>query len=177
MRVDQIEIHTGTVDFDYEPLRAVEAKRTQTTVFSTPPSIEDVNSMLRELASNVGANAVLNVAYRKTNGYTGLGLPTIKATGLAVRKVADTVSCPSCAETIKRAAKRCRFCGAENTDRADGPATKYSTAHQVTTDGHCAAAPSMNYAPLRTDDGHSRIVWGIVAAVLILGVIQILSVL
>ena len=30
-----------------------------------------------------------------------------------MRKVSDEMSCPVCAETIKRAAKKCRFCGAD----------------------------------------------------------------
>lgn len=38
----------------------------------------------------------------------------MKATGLAVKKVSDEVVCSQCPETIKRAAKVCRFCGAEN---------------------------------------------------------------
>ena len=64
MQIERIEIHTGSVDFDYTPICALEAKCEPTTAFSRAPSMEDVNAKLRPLAASVGANAVINVGYK-----------------------------------------------------------------------------------------------------------------
>ena len=63
MKVEDIEIHTGTVGFQFEPLRRLEAKCESPTVFSKAPTIEDVNQKLRELAVKIGANAIVEVTY------------------------------------------------------------------------------------------------------------------
>src|SRR3954468_18966913 len=99
MRVDQIEIHTGAVDFEYEPIRQLEVKCEAMTNFSKAPTIQDANLRLQQLASQVGANAVIRVTY--DSGISLTAWRSMKATGLAVRKISDEISCPVCAETIK----------------------------------------------------------------------------
>lgn len=63
MRVDQIEIHAGPVDFQYEPVRQLEVKCEARTNFSKSPTIADANAKLQELAAGIGANAVIDVRY------------------------------------------------------------------------------------------------------------------
>src|SRR4051812_45117722 len=64
MKVEEIEIHVGSVDFQYTALRQLEAKCEAPTAMSKAPSMDDVNAKLRELASSIGANAVINVEYQ-----------------------------------------------------------------------------------------------------------------
>lgn len=111
MRVDQIEIHVGTVDFQFDSIRRLEVKCEARTNFSRTPTIAEANAKLQELAAGLGANAVVDVKYE--SGMSMTSWRSLKATGLAVKKSSDEVQCPRCAELIKRAAKVCRFCGAE----------------------------------------------------------------
>ena len=109
MRLEDVEIHTGPVSFVYEPLRRLEAKAEAPTAFHTAPTVEAVNEQLRTLAAGIGADAVIEVAYDR--GMSLTSWKAMRASGLAVRKASEDYPCPSCAETIKRAAARCRFCG------------------------------------------------------------------
>lgn len=111
MRIEDIEIHVGKPDFDYEPVRRLEAKCEATTAFSPAPTIDEMNGRLRSMAAKLGANAIVDVTYQ--SGASMTSWKSMKGTGLAVRKVSNDVPCPICAETIKRAATRCRHCGAE----------------------------------------------------------------
>ena len=74
-------------------------------------TIEDVNFKLQEEASKVGANAVINVSYRR--GMSLLSYEVLKAVGIAVIVESDEAQCPFCAETIKRAAKKCKHCSTD----------------------------------------------------------------
>lgn len=111
MQIENIEIHTGRVDFDYTSIRQLEAKCEATTALHRAPTMDDVNAKLRQLAASVGANAIINVEYK--SGASMTSWKSMKATGLAVRRQTDDMPCPVCAETIKRAAKKCRFCGSD----------------------------------------------------------------
>lgn len=109
MRVDAIEIHTGQPDFTYRPVQNLEAKCEATTLYTPAPTIETANAKLRQLAASIGADAVIGVQYN--SGVSWTSWKSMKATGLAVKRLADTYACPNCAEQIKLAALQCRFCG------------------------------------------------------------------
>lgn len=113
MRIEDIEIHAGTPAFAYQAIRIIEATCEQTTAFASPPTIETVNAALRALAAQSGADAVINVTYD-----AGMSLTSwhgITGRGMAVKKAPTEWPCPVCAETIKRAALKCRFCQADLT--------------------------------------------------------------
>jgi hypothetical protein len=68
-----------------------------------------VNFKFQEEAAKVGANAVINVTYSR--GMSLTSYEVLKAVGMAVLAESDEMPCPSCAEMIKRAAKKCKHCG------------------------------------------------------------------
>jgi hypothetical protein len=111
VKVTDIEVHTGSPDRPYRRLREITAKTQKGSLFSKSPTIEDVNFKLQEEAAKLGANAVIEVAYNR--GMSLTSYEVLKATGVAVVLESDETTCPACAETIKRAAKRCKHCGAE----------------------------------------------------------------
>lgn len=111
MRIEDIEIHVGKPDFEYKPIRRLEAKCEATMAFSPAPTVDEMNGKLRSMAAKVGANAIIDVTY--DSGVSMTSWKSMKGTGLAVLKLSDEVPCSVCAEPIKRAAKKCRFCGAE----------------------------------------------------------------
>ena len=113
MNVEDIEIAADeNLGRPYKVLGPITARVTAATIFSQSRTMEDVNSKLREVAQQRGrglANAIINVTYKR--GISWGSWKTLTATGIAV--VAESVErqCPYCAESIKREAKICRFCG------------------------------------------------------------------
>jgi predicted RNA-binding Zn-ribbon protein involved in translation (DUF1610 family) len=109
MKIEDIELHVGQVDFPYRAIRELRAKCEASHAFMPAPTETEVNAKLRGMAAKVGANAVVNVNYN--SGVSMTSWKSMTGTGLAVVRESDDVICPHCAEQIKRKAKKCRFCG------------------------------------------------------------------
>ncbi|MDB4915623.1 MAG: hypothetical protein JWM95_3267 [Gemmatimonadetes bacterium] len=167
MQVESIEIHTGKPDFAFQPLRRLEAKCEATHAFMPAPTMDTVNAKLREMAAGLGANAVIEVQYQ--SGMSMTSWKSMKATGLAVRRVSDDYPCPNCAEAIKRAAKQCRFCNMALTP----PQAQVATPRAPSIS---RIVPSSS-EPLRSNDNSaaSAVMIAIVIAVALLTLIGILA--
>ena len=111
MRIEDIEIHVGAANFQYKPVRRLEAKCEATMALAPAPTVDEMNGKLRTMAAKVGANAIINVEYK--SGASMTSWKSMKGTGLAVIKLSNEVICPVCAESIKRAAVKCKHCGAD----------------------------------------------------------------
>jgi hypothetical protein len=109
LRISDIEIHAGGVDRPYKRVSELSVKVSAASMFSAAPTIEDVNLKLQEEAAAIYANAVIDVEYDR--GMSLTSYKVLKARGGAVILESADIACPSCAETIKRAAKKCRHCG------------------------------------------------------------------
>ncbi|MDZ4307866.1 hypothetical protein [Allopontixanthobacter sp.] len=164
--IESIEIHAGRPDFPFKELRRIEVKCEATHAFMPAPTIEEANGRLRALASKLGGNAVIETTYD-----TGISLTSwksLKAKGLAVIKQADEKVCLECAETIRRAAKKCRYCGATQEQlQLDAPTERTSVnlnSAEISPD-HSA----INEEPLR--DNNNSAVWWIMGVVAFIGIL------
>lgn len=105
-----IELFTDTPAKPYKSLGRIKAKvAPMGGIVAKQPTIEDANFKLQEEASRLGANGVINITY--TRGISAMSWKALYAEGDAVIFESDERACPVCAETIKVAAKKCRFCG------------------------------------------------------------------
>lgn len=104
-----VEICLGNLDRPYKVLGPIKARVTAGAGWNKARTTEDVDSKLREVALKMGANAVIGVTYER--GISATSWKALTAHGTAVVAESDERTCPHCAETIKRAAKVCRFCG------------------------------------------------------------------
>jgi hypothetical protein len=109
-RVEEIQILTGkTLDRPYRVLGEITARVTAGAAWNKARTVEDVNSKLREVALKRGANAVIDVRYLR--GVSMTSWKALTATGTAVVVETADRQCPHCAESIRREANVCRFCG------------------------------------------------------------------
>lgn len=111
MKISEIAIHSGSIEGEYTNLGYLAVKVSKGSLLSKSPTIEDANFKLQEEALKLGANAVMDVEYSR--GMSLLSYEVLKATGTAIRMLSDEVACPFCAETIKKAARKCKHCGSE----------------------------------------------------------------
>jgi hypothetical protein len=110
LKVEDIEIRSdGQLDRPYRIVSPIEARVTAGAAWNKARTVEDVNSKLREVALKMGANAVINVQYER--GVSATSWKALTATGTAVFARSIDRKCPFCAESIKREARACRFCG------------------------------------------------------------------
>ena len=162
MRVQDIEIYVGEPDFPFTPIRQLEAKCEAATVFSGAPTMDEVNAKLREMAAGLGANAVVRVEYK--SGVSMTSWRSMKGTGLAVNRVSDEMPCPVCAETIKRAAVKCRFCGSEIPADARSP----STALQAGGPQVGSTVPAVVQEPLRSTNNPQWWIFAVIGLAVLL---------
>ena len=99
-----VELFTGEPERPYSVLGQVAAKQDD-------GNIEDVNSVLIEQATRLGADGIINLSYDRK--VSMMSWKQLRATGTAVKFESDDYDCPVCAERIKRTAKKCRFCGTD----------------------------------------------------------------
>jgi len=137
MRLEDIEIHVGPQSFEFAPIKLLEAKCEATMAFAPAPTIEEMNDRLRAMAAKVGADAVVNVEY--SSGVSLTSWKSMTGRGLAVRKISEDRLCPYCAEMVKRAAVRCKHCGAEIPvlpEPSNGEASASQTPSALASDPH-----------------------------------------
>lgn len=99
-----VELFTGNPERPYKMLGQVAAKQDD-------GNIEDVNSVLIEQATRLGADGIINLTYERK--VSMMSWKQLRAYGIAVKFESDERNCPTCAEKIKKAAKKCRFCGTD----------------------------------------------------------------
>jgi hypothetical protein len=102
MKVTEVEIHAGDVERPYRTVGGISARVEAATLFSKTPTLEDINLKLQEKASQLGANAVINVEYNR--GMSPASSKALRASGVAVVLESDEVRCQYCADTGQQTA-------------------------------------------------------------------------
>jgi hypothetical protein len=159
MKIEDIELHVGHVDFPYRAVRELKAKCEASHAFMPAPTEIEINAKLRGMAAKVGANAVIDVRYN--SGISITSWKSMTGTGMAVVRESDDVVCPHCAETIKRAAVKCRFCG----EAVQAATSALATEETVTQENQTAIRNTPQQPPL--EETNNPIWWMIAVGVFV----------
>lgn len=116
----KIRIYSEAPAVPYEVIGTVQAKVHATTAFSREPTLEEVNQKLKEKAQKMGANAVINVEYkRQALSLTAWKILTARGQAVIIKegerkpeKALVLAICPNCYERIPLNSKFCPECGA-----------------------------------------------------------------
>jgi len=111
VRIEDVKVFVGDTESPYHVIGPISTKVGAMTALSKRPTIEEINFHLIEIAVAKGANAIINVEYKR--GISMSSWKTLWATGTAVVLAADDRPCPTCAEMVKVLAMKCRFCGGD----------------------------------------------------------------
>jgi Putative heavy-metal-binding len=101
MRIEDVEVHVGDLDRPYRMIDTVKATVKAPTLFHNAPSLDSVNSRLREQALKMGANAVINVTYKRGISLTSWKALTATGTAVAAQPHADASLAASVADQLR----------------------------------------------------------------------------
>lgn len=118
--LSKIKIYSEAPAVPYEVIGEIQAKVHATTAFSREPTLEEVNLKLKEKARKLGANAVINVEYRRqAMSLTAWKVLTAKGQAVIIKEEEHQPEatlilaiCPECYERIPLNSKFCPECGA-----------------------------------------------------------------
>ena len=127
---EEVAIMTSVPDAPYKVIGPIEARVSPAgpglfSAFGRARTVEDVNSKLREEALKVGANAVIEVSYERGMSAASNTFKLLTARGTATVLHSTERTCPFCAESIKRDAIVCRFCGRDVPPTSDEDAVSH----------------------------------------------------
>jgi hypothetical protein len=92
VRLEDVEIHVGDIDREYRVVGNVKATERAPTIFNNAPNVDGVHAKLREQAAGQGANAVINVTYRRGVGLISWKELTAKGTAVVAKPAPTPVS-------------------------------------------------------------------------------------
>lgn len=88
-----VQLSTSDLDRPYDEIGPIKARVTSKTIFSPDRTEADVNAKLQRVAAERGADAVINVSYKRGISFTSW--KALTATGTAVKTKGGTAAPPS----------------------------------------------------------------------------------